>query len=134
MFWKKFVNLCAKNGKSTTAVVLELGISRSSITNWKRGVIPNNVSLNKIANYFNVSTEYLIEDDEKILINGTTITGHNHVFGNINPTINNGKNTLNGIQLSLQEQELISYFRELSEIEKARVLIYISEFKEDVQK
>ena len=62
MFWKNFVSLCSNIGKSTTAVVLELGLSRSLVTSWKNGTVPNNTTLLKIANYFNVSVEELISE------------------------------------------------------------------------
>lgn len=62
MFWQNFVNLCANKGKSTTAVILELGLSRSLVTSWKNGTIPNNTTLKKIADYFGVTTEQLVND------------------------------------------------------------------------
>ena len=63
MFWNIFVNLCSKIGKSTTAVILELGLSRSLVTSWKNGTIPNNTTLVKIADYFNVSVDYLLGNE-----------------------------------------------------------------------
>ena len=62
MFWQKFVDLCAKSGKSTTAVILEIGLSRSLVTSWKNGTIPNNTTLKRIADYFGVSVEYFIKE------------------------------------------------------------------------
>jgi transcriptional regulator with XRE-family HTH domain len=63
MFWENFVKLSANFNKSTTAVVLELGISRGSVTSWKKGAVPNNTTLLKIANYFNVSVDFLLNGD-----------------------------------------------------------------------
>lgn len=65
MFWKNFVILCANIGKSTTAVILELGLSRSLVTSWKKGTVPNNTTLLKIANYFNVTVDYLLKDNSQ---------------------------------------------------------------------
>ena len=65
VFWDIFVNLCTNAGKSTTAVILELGLSRSSVTTWKKGTVPNNSSLVKIANYFNVSVNYLLGKEKE---------------------------------------------------------------------
>ena len=65
MFWNNFVSLCTNLGKSTTAVILELGFSRSSVTSWKNGTKPNNTALLKIANYFNVTVDYLLNDNSK---------------------------------------------------------------------
>ena len=65
MFWKNFVSLCYNHGKSTTAVVLELGLSRSLVTSWKNGTVPNNTTLLKIATYFNVTVEELISEQKE---------------------------------------------------------------------
>ena len=62
MFWQNFITLCTKIGKSTTAVILEIGLSRSLVTSWKNGTVPNNTTLKKIADYFGISAEQLIND------------------------------------------------------------------------
>lgn len=41
-------------------VVKELGLSNSITTKWKNGAIPNGEILLKIADYFNVSIDYLM--------------------------------------------------------------------------
>lgn len=67
MNYQRFLGLCNERGKSPTAVVLELGYERSSITRWKKQQEENNgmCSLNsamlvRIAEYFDVSTDYLL--------------------------------------------------------------------------
>ena len=64
MFWQIFSTLCTNNGTSPTAVVRELGISSGSITHWKNGKVPHHEKLIKIANYFNVSIDYLLGKEE----------------------------------------------------------------------
>ena len=65
MFWNRFIDLCSKKNTSPTAVICELGLSRGSVTNWKNGKMPQDVTLNKIANYFNVTIEYLKGEEDK---------------------------------------------------------------------
>lgn len=60
MFWNNFVNLCNNKGKSPTAVISELGISRGSVTHWRTGKVPHHNTLLKIADYFNVTVDYLL--------------------------------------------------------------------------
>lgn len=60
MFWKNFIELCNKKGILPTNAVKEIGIAAGSITQWKNGRIPRDSTLIKIAQYFNVTTEYLI--------------------------------------------------------------------------
>lgn len=63
MFYEKVDSLCKKNGTTVTAMVKKLGLSSSSGTNWKNGMEPSTTSVIKIANYFRVSTDYLLLDD-----------------------------------------------------------------------
>lgn len=78
MFWNNFNSLCEKNGKTPNSVCKELGLSNAAATHWKNGTPPGSKSLTKIAEYFNVSTDYLLgkadkpadelNDDEKELL------------------------------------------------------------------
>ena len=64
MFWNNFVNLCIENNTKPNPVAKELGLSSGSVTNWKKGQIPQNTTLKKIADYFGVSTESLLSDQK----------------------------------------------------------------------
>lgn len=44
----------------------DLSLAKGSISNWQeRGTIPNGETLSKIANYFNVSVDYLLGNEQK---------------------------------------------------------------------
>ena len=60
MFWSKFSQLCLENETSASQVVKVLNIAAGSVTKWKNGAIPSSKSLQKIAEYFDVSTDYLL--------------------------------------------------------------------------
>ena len=60
MFYEIFVNLCAQNGVSASFVVQQIGLNKSSATYWKNGSIPSTATLKKLADYFGVSTDYLL--------------------------------------------------------------------------
>jgi transcriptional regulator with XRE-family HTH domain len=64
MFWKNFIKLCAEKGVSPNAVARELSISSGAVTKWKNGATPQNAKLRLISDYFGVSTEYLLSDNE----------------------------------------------------------------------
>lgn len=73
MFYDIYVDLCKQKGKSPSAVAQELGINKSNVSNWKNnGYTPRGAVLNKIAEYFGVSIDYLLgnEQSEKPLVNG----------------------------------------------------------------
>lgn len=67
MFWDNYVRLCAEKDKSPNGVANELKLSSGSITAWKKGAVPRITTLQKIADYFNVSVAYLLGEDEEAL-------------------------------------------------------------------
>lgn len=60
MFWDRFYSLCLDQKTKPNPVAKELNISSGAVTQWKQGVIPKGDILIKIAQYFNVSTDYLL--------------------------------------------------------------------------
>lgn len=66
MFYDVYIELCHNNGKSPSAVAQELGINKSNVSNWKNnGYTPRGAVLNKIAEYFGVSVDYLLGKEQK---------------------------------------------------------------------
>lgn len=59
-FFKKYETLCKESGKTPTGVALELGLSRASVSRWRHDGMPSAEALLLIADYFNVSTDYLL--------------------------------------------------------------------------
>ncbi|HDU1203620.1 helix-turn-helix domain-containing protein [Listeria monocytogenes] len=65
MFSKKLSELRNKKGISQYKLAEELGFSRGQIANYEQGSRePDYDTLLKIANYFNVSTDYLLGKDD----------------------------------------------------------------------
>lgn len=124
MFWENFLDQCYKARKTPTAVVQELGLSRGSVTNWKRGAKPNELTIKKIADYFNISITELNKNDGNVTISTGDINGYNNAIGN-NPQVTVAP------MLSSQEEELLTQFRKLSELEKAKALLYIAGLKKE---
>ncbi len=61
-----FEKLCAEKGVTPYRVCKETGLTTSTISNWKAGrYSPKQDKLQKIADFFNVSIEYLMTGDEK---------------------------------------------------------------------
>lgn len=61
MFWNNFLAQCAKNGKSPAVVAEELGFSNSATTCWKNGSLPRMSSRKKIAEYFGITVDELMD-------------------------------------------------------------------------
>lgn len=62
MFFDIYNRLCIREKKSANAVAKELDISSGTVSNWKKGGTPSAVLLNRIADYFNVPVETLLEE------------------------------------------------------------------------
>ena len=61
MFYDLYLELCKERNVSPTRAAIEIGISKATPTTWKkRGLTPQGETLNKIAAYFRVSTDYLL--------------------------------------------------------------------------
>lgn len=60
MFWKNFVSLCNQKNKTPNGVCAELGLSVATATKWKKGSVPRDTTLKKVADYFEVSVSYLL--------------------------------------------------------------------------
>lgn len=71
MFWTNFSTLCADKNLSPNAVATELKIPSGSITAWRNGATPRTKSLTKIANYFGVTVDYLLNAEKE---NPTSVT------------------------------------------------------------
>ncbi|MCV2499508.1 helix-turn-helix transcriptional regulator [Melissococcus plutonius] len=52
-------HLCEKNGISINDLEDKIGIGKNSLYSWKKN-IPKGTNLLKVADYFNVSTDYLL--------------------------------------------------------------------------
>lgn len=73
MFWKRFYNLCLRNGKRPNPIGKEIGLSSGIISKWKNGGIPNGETLMKLAKYFDVSVDYLLGLSPYIKVNGELV-------------------------------------------------------------
>lgn len=98
VFIDTFAELCKKNSISMNKACIEIGISRTSTAKWKNGSVPNGTTLNKIAEYFNVSVDYLVGNEKK-------------------PAPN-----VDGNELSENEIEMLKRFRNLPESQQNAVL------------
>ena len=83
-----FEELLQKHGVSTYKVSKATGIAQSVFSSWKNGIsTPKQDKMQKIADYFNVSLEYLTtgiknEDDKKYYLNDETARAAQEIFEN----------------------------------------------------
>lgn len=66
MFYDIFKKLCDDRGIKPGPAAEACGINRSNVSLWKsKGYTPRGEALQSIANYFDVSVNYLLDDDTK---------------------------------------------------------------------
>jgi len=107
--YKRIENLCKENKTNVTQMCRESGASRGSLSDLKKGktisLLP--ATLTKIANYFGVSVDYLLGNDEQ-----------------------KNKPTFNGEPISEAKQKLLDAVNDMSETEMAILLERIQKIKE----
>lgn len=66
MFYDRYLYWCNKIGKTPSAVAIEIGLKKSSVTRWKNGGGVTDATAKKVADYFGLTiTEFLEEQKEK---------------------------------------------------------------------
>lgn len=65
VFSDRYVNLCIERGKHVTTVAEELGFSRTSGMKWASGSVPRKTTIKRIADYFGVTVDDLLDDETK---------------------------------------------------------------------
>ena len=64
-FYDVYCALCEKNGLTPSGAASKIGFNRASVTVWKNtGRAPKQELLLKIADFFGVTTDYLLTGDE----------------------------------------------------------------------
>ena len=66
VFYKKLIALCTEKNTNPTAVCDTLGFAQSAATRWKQGSIPRDITLKKIADYFGISEDHFLSDDNDV--------------------------------------------------------------------
>lgn len=59
-FYEQLVTLCEKNGIKPTVLIESLGMSKGTMSNWKKGGNPSGEAVVRFAKHFGVSTDYLL--------------------------------------------------------------------------
>lgn len=76
MFFTNFEKLCSKIGKTPTAVGNDLGIPKTTISYWRNtpNAAPKQDVIVKIAAYFNVTVDYLLNENKPLVNENEELT------------------------------------------------------------
>ena len=64
MFFDRLKELCAAKGISTYKAATDVGLNRAVVAKWKNGSQPNGATAMKLAEYFEVSVDYLLGNEK----------------------------------------------------------------------
>lgn len=106
MFYDKYVRLCNSVGKTPSAVAIEIGIEKSTVTRWKNGKSQTDKNIQKVADYFGVSVEWLKSGSD------------------LEPDIKEKPTAVNG-ELDEDLQELIALLNGMSDEKLQMVVNYV---------
>ena len=65
MFYETVNKLCKERKTTITRMSEEIGLSNAAATSWKKGSVPKLSTIKKISEYFGVSVEYLMGEEEQ---------------------------------------------------------------------
>ncbi len=100
MFFANYCNLCKARGLSPTGAAVEMGLSRAAVSAWRnKDRLPQAGQLQKIADYFGTTVDFLLSPTEQDEI----------AYTNLN-----------------QETELALYLNELKNREDMRILFSLA--------
>lgn len=125
MFYSQLLKLCAENGIRPTALARELGLSPSSPGRWKRGALPQSDTLQKIAEHFDVSTDFLLYGGERR--HNAVHDVHNSAIVQENRSSTISVKNVNGDNAALEQidgldAEMLKVFSNLDMRDKIKVL------------
>lgn len=60
MFFTRFKALCDEKNVSVYRACTDIGLNRSAVAKWKEGGKPNGTTAARLADYFGVTTDYLL--------------------------------------------------------------------------
>ena len=65
MFFDRLKKLCDERGISAYKACTDIGLNRAAVAKWKNGSIPSGSTAAKLADYFGVTTDYLLGKENK---------------------------------------------------------------------
>ena len=116
IFWKNFYFLCEDRETRPLRVVTELGIASGSITKWKNGAIPSAKNLQKLADYFNVTSEYFFVDHEKAFHKSPIYNTDDELWEKICRLTEDNRKRVDGYVSAILEEQ---HQQEIAKIKKA---------------
>lgn len=133
MFFEQLSRACELHDTSVTAVAAKLGISKSNVTNWKNGTMPNSDVVVRLSELLDVSTDYLLLGKEETAISNSNVGA---VGNNSNGVVTINESAASSQKGSTDEinSEVLRILCELPLRERLKLVTMIYEFEDDYKK
>ena len=115
------------NAISTTKMLEDCQLNKNTLSSMQsRGSMPKADNLAKIADYLDVSVDYLLgrTDSPTVVNSHNTVNGSNNIIGN-------GSGNRTGNVLSEQESALMDIFNRLGVVKQAKLLVLADELEKE---
>ncbi len=131
VFWRKYNELCDERGVKPRALATELGISAATVTKWVNDGMPNLDMITRIAEYFDVPIDYLINEDDTPII--PKANKKRSVFKSVSSLSQRWVSLHRGSEISLETQlKIIPYVNcSVQFLNNDRYIEYVSEAEYD---
>ncbi len=106
MFYDQLIALCKRDGVSPSTLTNQLGYSKGTFSNWKKGATPNGEVIVRFAKHFNVTTDYLLLGIDNSVASLTTKVADSTFENNFNN------------QITIDEHNLLQTYREVDGLGK----------------
>ncbi|MBE6985947.1 MAG: helix-turn-helix domain-containing protein [Ruminococcaceae bacterium] len=80
MFFDRLKKLCDERGISAYKACTDIGLNRAAVAKWKNGSIPSGSTAAKLADYFGVTTDYLLGKENK---KAPTVSGERDILDDV---------------------------------------------------
>lgn len=61
-FYQNYIQQCNKKGVSPSKAAIDAGTTKTSVNRWKNGSLPTDATIAKLADYFGVTVDELIDE------------------------------------------------------------------------
>lgn len=118
--YEKVEMLCKQKGINISNLGDAIGIKvdKSTISHWKKGAVPRASTVKAIADYFEVSVDFLTNGSATFETAFNTVNGNNNIIGNGNTVSSN---------LTEHEKALLDLFAQMDIVKQAQLLAYAAE-------
>jgi len=80
VFFDRLKKLCDERGISAYKACTDIGLNRAAVAKWKNGSIPSGSTAAKLADYFGVTTDYLLGKENK---KAPTVSGERDILDDV---------------------------------------------------